>query len=68
MSTSETMMYEWNRVDWCKLERGVFKLQKRIFRASRWGMDDNHHLAEEPDEGKLSRPVLKTSSSRETRT
>lgn len=26
-----------------------------------------HHLAEEPDEGKLSRPVLKTSPGREAR-
>lgn len=37
MSTSETMMYEWNTLDWRKLERGVFKLQKRIYRASRLG-------------------------------
>ena len=37
MSTSETMMYEWNRIDWRKLERGAFKLQKRIYRASRLG-------------------------------
>ena len=34
MSTSETMMYEWNSIDWRKLERCMFKLQKRIYRAS----------------------------------
>ncbi|NEO95343.1 MAG: group II intron reverse transcriptase/maturase, partial [Moorea sp. SIO3G5] len=28
---------EWNRVDWRKLERTVFKLQKRIYRASQRG-------------------------------
>lgn len=37
MSTSETMMYEWNHVAWRKLERSVFKLQKRIYQASRHG-------------------------------
>jgi hypothetical protein len=30
MSTSETMMYEWDRIDWRKLERGAFKLQTRV--------------------------------------
>ncbi len=29
--------------------------------------DDNHCLFEEPDEGKLSRPVLETSADREVR-
>jgi hypothetical protein len=75
MSTSETMMYEWDRIDWRKQERSVFKLQKRIYQASRRqdntarrvGLDDNHQFAEEPDEGKLSRPVLKTSSGSDTR-
>ncbi|NEQ87787.1 MAG: reverse transcriptase [Moorea sp. SIO2I5] len=28
---------EWNRIDWRKLERTVFKLQKRIYRASQRG-------------------------------
>jgi RNA-directed DNA polymerase len=37
MSTSETVMYEWDDIDWVKLERAVFKLQKRIYRASSRG-------------------------------
>lgn len=35
MSTSVTTMYEWNEVDWSKLERSTFKLQKRIYQAAR---------------------------------
>ncbi len=35
MSTSVTMMYGWDTMPWSSLERGVFKLQKRIYRASR---------------------------------
>jgi RNA-directed DNA polymerase len=35
MNTSEKMMYGWNTVPWRKLERNVFKLQKRIYQASR---------------------------------
>jgi len=30
-------MYEWNEIPWRKLERNVFKLQKRIYKASRRG-------------------------------
>ena len=30
-------MYKWNEINWRKLERRVFKLQKRIYRASRCG-------------------------------
>jgi RNA-directed DNA polymerase len=38
MSTGDTRpMYEWETLPWRKLERGVFKLQKRIHRASRQG-------------------------------
>src|SRR5687767_12569414 len=43
MSTSETMMYEWDTTDWRKLERRVFKLQKRIYQASRRGDVKNVH-------------------------
>ena len=32
------------------------------------GVNDNHHLVEEPDEGKLSRPVLETSAGSDDRT
>ena len=34
MNTAITPMYRWNEVDWRKLERRVFKLQKRIYQAS----------------------------------
>jgi len=34
---SKQLMVEWNQVDWRKLERKVFKLQKRIYRASQRG-------------------------------
>jgi len=37
MSTSEKMMYEWNDIPWRKLQRNVFKLQNRIYQASRRG-------------------------------
>ena len=37
MSTSVTMMYEWDQTPWRKLERSVFKLQKRIYQASSRG-------------------------------
>jgi RNA-directed DNA polymerase len=34
---SKQLMVEWNQVNWRKLERKVFKLQKRIYRASQRG-------------------------------
>lgn len=34
MNTVETPMYGWNTIPWKKLQREVFKLQKRIYRAS----------------------------------
>jgi RNA-directed DNA polymerase len=34
MDTVETPMYGWNSIRWKKLQRDVFKLQKRIYRAS----------------------------------
>ncbi|MBC6477093.1 MAG: reverse transcriptase N-terminal domain-containing protein [Hormoscilla sp. GM7CHS1pb] len=33
-STSNRKVYDWNAVPWRKLEREVFKLQKRIYRAA----------------------------------
>lgn len=30
-------MYEWSDINWRKLERNVFKLQKRIYQASNRG-------------------------------
>jgi len=34
MSATETPAYEWNDLDWRAIERRVFKIQKRIYRAS----------------------------------
>lgn len=34
---TELPMYKWNEIPWQKLERNVFKLQKRIYKASRRG-------------------------------
>ncbi len=36
MSTDKPM-YEWNHLPWKKIERKVFKLQKRIYQAKRRG-------------------------------
>jgi RNA-directed DNA polymerase len=37
MSTASMPMYEWNATPWAKLERAVYKLQKRIYQASQRG-------------------------------
>ncbi|NEP00910.1 MAG: RNA-directed DNA polymerase [Symploca sp. SIO2E9] len=37
MNTVQKPMYEWKDINWRKLERSVFKLQKRIYRASNRG-------------------------------
>src|SRR4051794_15830207 len=37
MSTAATSVYEWNDLDWRVIERQVFKLQTRIYRAARRG-------------------------------
>ena len=37
MNTAQTPMYEWKDLPWRKIERDVFKLQKRIYQASRRG-------------------------------
>jgi len=37
MNTVSKPMYEWKTIPWRKLERGVFKLQKRIYRAAKRG-------------------------------
>ena len=37
MNTALKPMYEWKDIDWRKAERCVFKLQKRIFKASQRG-------------------------------
>ena len=37
MNTATMPVYEWKALPWRKLERGVFKLQRRIYRASSRG-------------------------------
>ena len=37
MNTVKKLMYEWKDIPWRKLEIGIFKLQKRIYRASTRG-------------------------------
>ena len=37
MSTARRPMYAWQDIPWHKVERAVFKLQQRIYRASRHG-------------------------------
>lgn len=37
MNTDESPMYEWSSLNWRKLERSAYKLQKRIYRASERG-------------------------------
>jgi RNA-directed DNA polymerase len=37
MSTAFRPMYQWNTIRWPKIERKVFKLQKRIYRAAQRG-------------------------------
>jgi RNA-directed DNA polymerase len=37
MNTAISPMYRWSETNWRKLERSVFKLQKRIFQASNRG-------------------------------
>ena len=34
MNTLDTAMYDWNKINWRKLEQSVFKLQKRIYQAT----------------------------------
>jgi RNA-directed DNA polymerase len=37
MNTAIRPMYEWNAINWTKVQRNVFKLQKRIYQASMRG-------------------------------
>jgi RNA-directed DNA polymerase len=37
MNTAIAPMYQWNTIGWVKIERQVFKLQKRIYRAAERG-------------------------------
>jgi hypothetical protein len=50
---------EWKDINWRKVERYVLKLQQRIFQASSNGRThEKGQVIEEPDEAKVSSPVL----------
>ena len=44
MNTVATPMYDWKTLPWKQIERGVFKLQKRIYRATQQGDEKIHKL------------------------
>ena len=56
MTTGKTPMDEWKTIDWKRIERNVFKLQKRIYRASM--QNDRKKLH------KLQRLLMKSRSAR----
>jgi RNA-directed DNA polymerase len=56
MSTTVPSVYEWNALPWRRLERDVYKLQKRIFQASRRGDSKTVH--------RLQRLLLKSWAAR----
>ena len=56
MSTAIMSMYEWKAIPWPKLQRNVFKLQKRIYQASLRGDTNTVH--------KLQRLLLSSQSAR----
>jgi RNA-directed DNA polymerase len=39
MNTAFKPMYEWETINWAKVQRYVFKLQKRIYQASERGQN-----------------------------
>lgn len=43
MNTEQKPMYEWNTINWKKVEIEVFKLQKRIYQASNQGDENKVH-------------------------
>ena len=56
MSTTAASVYEWNDLPWKTIEQRVFKLQKRIYRASRRG--------DQPTVHKLQRLLMKSWSTK----
>jgi N-terminal domain of reverse transcriptase len=50
----------WNTIDWKEIQRGVFKLQKRIYRAysAQAGAFDKCLMVEEPCDVNASSTVL----------
>jgi RNA-directed DNA polymerase len=56
MNTTTSSVYEWNALPWRELERDVYKLQKRIFKASQRGETKTVH--------RLQRLLLKSWAAR----
>src|ERR1700687_2754185 len=56
MSATTTSAYEWNKLPWRKLEQSVFKLQKRIYKASARGDTKSIH--------RLQRLLMKSEAAR----
>ena len=48
---------DWNALPWKTIQREVFRLQQRIYRAARHDANDNGPYPEEPYDGKLSRTI-----------
>ena len=59
-TTESSLMDKWNMLPWRGLERSVFKLQQRIYRAL-LGTNDSRQMIEEPCDAKVSSTVLKPS-------
>jgi hypothetical protein len=55
MADVRTRTEDWNTLPWKDIQRNVFRLQRRIYRAARFtahGANDNGPCSEEPREGK----------------
>ena len=59
MNTESKPMDKWSDINWRKLERVVYKLQKRIYRASQRGDVKDRHCHDEKSrtDGSYSRVV-----------
>jgi hypothetical protein len=52
---------EWADIPWRKLEKHLYRLQKRIFKASNEASITNDRITEEPCDAKVSSTVLQPS-------
>ena len=52
-------LLDWTRIDWQTVKKRVKNLRQRIYRATRNGQTFTGGRRLEPDEGKLSFPVLR---------
>ena len=51
MADVRTRTEDWKTLPWKDIQRNVFRLQQRIYRAARHGANDNGPYSEEPREG-----------------